>query len=111
MGIIRAANKIAKQVQEIFNLSFDTEYNVVAFENLGFDGVSLQRLGADNMAVKITVSGTNKYIGLAAPGTAQATEKWQAFKIDTASGTIITFADGNADFDNAATDLTGLSYS
>jgi len=39
------------------------------------------------------------------------TAAWQARKIDTSSGVVITWADGDANFDNVATDLTSLSYS
>lgn len=109
MGITRGLSKILKTAQEIFNLSFDTDYNVLAAEGLGHDGVSMQRKNADNMAIKIQTSGTDTFVGLAAPGTAEATEKWQAQKIDTDGN--VTWADGNADFDNATTDLTGLDYS
>ena len=64
-------------------------------------------------ATKITVSGSYTYIGIAAPGTAQATAKWQCKRIDeSVSGTtIITWADGSANFDQVATDLTALTYS
>jgi len=113
MGITKGLSKILKSVQEIFNLSFDTDYNVVAMQPLGHDGVSLQRINADNMAVKITVSGSYTYIALAATGTAQATAKWQVKRIydDGAGTTTITWADGDSEFDNVATDLTALSYS
>lgn len=97
--------------QYMMNTSFDEDFGVNAVETLGFDGVALQRSVADSMAVKIETDTDVKYIGLAAPGTAQATAKWQAFKVDTSSGTVITFADGDASFDNVATDLSALSYS
>jgi len=60
------------------------------------------------MAVKIQTDGTATYVGMADPGTLQAEAKWQAFKYDSG---VLTFADGNANFDNVATDLTSLSYS
>ena len=109
MAITKTDDKINKTVQEMENLSFDTTYNVLARESLGHDGVSMQRKNADNMAVKIATSGTDTYVGFAAPGTALATEKWQAMKIDTDGN--VSWADGNSDFDNAATDLTSLDYS
>jgi len=65
----------------------------------------------DQYATKITVSGTDTYIGFANPGTAQSDAKWRAMRIDESSGTVITYADGDANFDNVATDLTALSYS
>ena len=66
---------------------------------------------AANYATKVTVSGLVTYVGKAAIGSAQASAVWQAKKIDETTGVVITFADGNASFDNVATDLTSLSYS
>jgi len=104
-------DQITQTEQNILNKSQDTTFKVLATEDLGYDGVALQRMTADNMALKKTVVGDITYIGFAAPGTAQATAKWQCFKIDKTTGVVITWADGNADFDNVATDLTALSYS
>jgi hypothetical protein len=107
------ANKTLKSTQEIQNLSFDDTYNVSQVSSLGFDGQNLQGMVADALATKVTTVGTITYVGIAAPGTAQNVAKWQCKKIDeTETGTtVITWADGNALFDNAATDLTSLSYS
>lgn len=60
---------------------------------------------------KITISGTNTYIARANVGIDQSSASWQCKKIDTSSGVVITWADGNSNFDNIATDLTSLSYS
>lgn len=67
----------------------------------------------DYYAMKIVESGDLTYICTAAPGTALATAKWQCKLIDesTAGTTLITWADGNLNFDNVATDPTGLTYS
>ena len=73
------------------------------------DGTDVSAGG--EFAIKVTVSGDVTYVGKAIVGTAQATAKWQAQKIDETSGTVITWADGDADFNNLATDLTALSYS
>lgn len=62
-------------------------------------------------AFKITEDGTNTYVAYANPGTAQSSAAWKAFKMDTSSGLVITWADGNDNFDNIATDLTALDYS
>lgn len=62
-------------------------------------------------AMKVTTSGTVTYLALAKPGTAQSSASWQARKIDSSSGTVITWADGDTQFDNVATDLTALTYS
>lgn len=63
---------------------------------------------AETLATKITVSGSNTYVGEALPGTAYSAATWRVQKID-ASGNI-TWLDGNANFDNTATDLTTGSY-
>lgn len=92
------------------NSSYDEDFGVNTFEPLGFDGVSLQRTPAGAMAMKITESGTITYIAVAAPGTAESTAKWQVQKLDETTGLTIKYADGDANFDNVATDLTSLTY-
>jgi len=52
-----------------------------------------------------------EYIGNAEPGTSDSSASWQIKRVDTTSGTIILFADGDADFDNVWDDREGLSYS
>lgn len=61
--------------------------------------------------LKLTEDGTTTYIAKAAPGSDESDAVWQAYKLDASSGLKITFADGDANFDNVATDLTSLSYS
>jgi len=73
------------------------------------DANSIYQVNLDGYARKVTVDGTDTYIGHAVPGTAQATAAWRCQKIDT-NGTR-TWADGDTLFDNVATDLTALSYS
>lgn len=98
--------------QNIDNLGFDEDYLVPATGLLGFDGVTAKRQPGKIVASKITVSGSDTYVGIAACGTAQATAAWQAKKITVSgSDTTITWADGNANFDNVATDLTAPTYS
>lgn len=62
-------------------------------------------------AQKVTTSGSVTYVAIAVPGTAQSAAAWQVKKIDDTTGTITTWADGDANFDNIATDLTALTYS
>jgi hypothetical protein len=85
----------------------------------GYDGSAKQILKVDSegelisssgaMAVSIQTSGTDTFIGEALPGTALATAAWKAYQVDEDGN--ITWADGDANFDNVATDLTSLSYS
>lgn len=60
-------------------------------------------------ATKITTSGTDTYVGEAVPGSAQASAVWRIQKIDTNGN--VTWKDGDALFDNTATDLTTGSFS
>lgn len=100
-----------QDVQYMENASWHSTLEILTRLSLGYDGQNLQLQPANAMAIKITTSGTSTYVGKAAPGTAQATAKWQCFKIDESSGLVITYADGDANFDNVATDLTSLTYS
>ena len=59
--------------QTILEKVYDKVYKALSVQGYGFDGVSLQRLTADALAIKVTVSGDLTYIGIAAPGTAEAT--------------------------------------
>lgn len=66
----------------------------------------------NEMATKVTISGSDTYEATAPAGTAQASALWRAKKVTVSGGTtIVTWADGNANYDNVATDLTALSYS
>jgi hypothetical protein len=109
MAHTRAPDKINKTPQEMQNLSFDTEYNVFVVALLGYDGQSVSRLLADNLQMFCDTDGTYDYFCFAPPGTAQATAKWLVFRMDDAGSR--QYADGNANFDNAATDPAALSYS
>jgi len=64
-----------------------------------------------NYAMKITEDGSNTYIACANPGTAESAAKWKVMCLDDSTGIRITWADGNTNFDNVATDLTALTYS
>ena len=56
-------------------------------------------------------SATVTYIGKAATGSATSGALWQVQKIDTTTGTVITWADGNGDFDNIWDNRATLTYS
>lgn len=67
--------------------------------------------GGKKYALKMTTVGSVDYVAEADTGTAASAALWRAKKVDSTSGIIITWADGNANFDNSATDLTTLTYS
>jgi len=98
--------------EHILNKSFDNDYQILMVQGVVEDGAgNLVRQNSTDMATKITTVGDITYMGFAKPGTDEASAVWQARKVDTSSGVVVTWADGNADFDNVATDLTALSYS
>lgn len=64
MGITRGQSKILKSVQEIANLSFDTDFNVSAVEMLGYEssGQTMERVATDSdghLQVDILSGGTS----------------------------------------------------
>lgn len=72
-----------------------------------FDQNNIYGLELDGYSREVQVDGTDTYVAHAVPGTALATAKWRAMKVD-ADGTR-QFADGG-DFTQVATDLTALTY-
>ena len=57
------------------------------------------------------VSTTLNYVGEAVPGTADGAAAWRIKKIDMTSGVVLTWADGNTNFDNIWSNRAGLTYS
>lgn len=97
--------------QNILNKSFDTQKKTLAVSTVSTDGTSELYEVSKLVAKKITTSGDITYIATAPIGTAEATDGWQVKKIEASgANTVITWADGNAEFDNVATDLTTLTY-
>jgi len=114
---------MSKSEQSVLNQSFDDTYKLLSVQMIGNDGTNARRIKTDvnggiqnsdsPMAQKVSVSGAITYVAIAPCGTAQSSAQWQVKKIDQSGGTatIITWADGNSNFDNVATDLTSLTYS
>lgn len=101
-----------QSVQEALNRSFDWDFHKLYVEPVDSDGTNALRQTSKLVAVKITTSGTDTYVGKAPIGTAQSAAAWQAKKIAVSgSDTTITWAGGTANFNQVATDLTALSYS
>lgn len=90
------------------------EFEVQAITNYTYDSV--------NRAVKTTpisifyityideASATVTYVGKALPGSLTSASVWQIQKIDTTTGTVITFADGDGEFDNEWDNRATLVY-
>jgi len=95
--------------QYLDNTSWDEVFETYVTQVMGYDGQNLQRPNADNLQIKSVNSGGYTYFCFAAPGTAEATAKWRIFRLDGDAN--LMYADGDANYDNAATDPTALSYS
>lgn len=98
--------------QEVLNSSFDETTGVLGSLGLEYDpSGSTKRSVTGNLAMKIVVSGSITYVGKATIGSSGASAVWQVQKIDETSGTIITWADGNDNFDNVWNNYASLTYS
>lgn len=68
----------------------------------------------ENIAIAFRVdeaSETITYLGKAAPGSSTGDTVWQISKVDTTAGTVITWADGNDNYDNEWDERANLTYS
>lgn len=77
------------------------------------NGNAVMEISGD-MALRYVVDSgvaTTYYLGKAFPGSDSGDAKWQIKKIDESDGTVITWADGDSDFDNIWDDRESLSYS
>lgn len=108
MAIKRTYSDIVRSEQTLLKRSIDDEFEILAVENVGYDGQSLQRLNADNLQIKVVESGDYTYFCFAKPGITEATAKWRIFRLSS-TGSLV-YADGNSNYDNAATDPTALTY-
>lgn len=95
--------------QDILNRAYDRSLGVLLFASMGWDGSQAVMGDSDNLAISVQTSGSDTYVGEAAPGTSLSASTWKAYKVDSSGN--LTFADGNATYDNVATDLTALTYS
>jgi hypothetical protein len=57
------------------------------------------------------VSSTISYVGESLPGTSTSAASWRVKKIDSTSGVIVTWADGNTNLDNIWDNRASLTYS
>ena len=99
-----------KTVQAILNSACDPVTGQLVVGTGVWDGTSWVASSTD-YAVKVTEVGAVTYLGKAAPGSAEASAVWQCKKIDSTTGVKITYADGDASFNNVATNMASLSYS
>lgn len=100
---------VNRSEQGVLNWSFDEVFRVLAVMSLGSDGQNAIRQDADDQQMKIVSSGGYTYICKAAVGTAEASALWKIFRLDSNGSKM--YADGNANYDNIASDPTALTYS
>lgn len=79
----------------------------------GYEPAKAGEIG--NFATRLITVGNLTYIGKAAIGSSQTDPVWQISLIDATAGSVTTWADGDAKFDNIWDDgvdtYAGLSYS
>jgi len=87
----------------------DEETGAALVKTVGASGVEDGALTTNYDSVSVVLA----YVGKAAAGTTAATASWQLKKlVFNAEGDVtITFADGDANFDNAWTDRATKTYS
>ena len=108
----QAQRETKRTEQYIQNLSWDELFKLLAFVKMETDGSQVYRSQTPLMTLKLTDNDPVIYLAQAPIGTAESAAGWQARKIETSGpNTVITWADGDAEFDNVATDLTSLTYS
>lgn len=61
--------------------------------------------------IDTTSTANTIYIGKALPGSSTANPVWQIKKLDTSSGIVGSWADGNSNFDNVWDDILTITYS
>ena len=108
MAVTRNRSDIVLSEQTLLKRSIDDEFEILAVELLGYDGNSLVRQAADEQQIKSVQSGDYYYFCFAPVGTAEATAAWKCFRVDSIGKKV--YADGNADYDNAASDPSALTY-
>jgi hypothetical protein len=84
-------------------------------EHRSFGGVNAKAVFTYDLPVAERIDDTTTadvlYVGLAAIGTATSAATWQVQKISTASGVVVTWADGNSSYDNIWDNRASLTYS
>jgi hypothetical protein len=75
------------------------------------DQVGNQKVTQPALAVRTVTVGSITYVGQAPVGTATSVALWQIQKVDSTSGVVVTWADGNDRYDNVWDDYATLTYS
>lgn len=78
--------------------------------NLVIDIIRSLKVTQANFAIQTVTVGEVTYVGTAPVGTATDEALWQVQKIDSTTGTVVTWADGNDAFDNVWDNYATLTY-
>ena len=119
--------KTKETEQAILNKSFDPSFDVLAFENLGYDASSgtlvrqatdangnvLTSNAAKALQYKVKSDNVNiYYLGLAPIGTATSAAAWQIRRMTFTSTDIsVDWADGDGSSNNVYDDRESITYS
>jgi len=67
--------------------------------------------GDEAKIIDTTTTADTVYIGVAEISSETSAAVWKIKKLDTSSGVVITWADGNANYDNIFDNIDSLDYS
>lgn len=112
--LLKAWGKISKQLESIDTATRMKPQAPNTIKVTNTDGTSIYNGIANptDYATRVDeVSATLSYIGKAPVGSATSSAVWQIAKLDTTSGMIKTWADGDALFNNVFNDRATLTYS
>lgn len=98
---------------QIVNLSLfpsgSAKFDSTGWQTYDFLGIAVKDLSLTTIYDEAT--STIAYLGNALPGISTSSAFWRISKINTTSGVITTWADGNSNFDNIWADRLSLNYS
>lgn len=101
--------------QTIQNFGFDENFKIPI--RLGYkynrSTGAVEAEAGDNLATQVATNSGDAnitYLGEAAIGEATSAATWQIMKIDRTSGTVITWADSNENYDNVWDNRESLDY-
>lgn len=113
-------------IQNLLNWSWDETKRILGFGMVGWDGSAAQVIkvnsqgelivdtGGGELAVNVQENSGDSnilYVGKATIGTATSAASWQIMRVNTTTGTVVDFADGDDSYDNIFDNRESLSYS
>jgi len=110
---------VASIYRQLFGRKGPAEGTVIDMAEHGRSGglstkQGFKYVGDIKEAIRVAEKSTDSnitYVGKAAIGSATDAARWQIMSIDETSGTVVTFADGDDNYDNIWDSREELSYS